>query len=89
MRLYSEILKKLGGGETEEMFAGARYTVLPGRGGYFEGVRTVNEFSSERILVCFRRAVLEIEGSGFIIEKYCDGDLELSGKIVSLKLTEG
>ena len=39
MRLYDEILKKLGGGESE-LAAGARYTVLPGRGGYFQGVKT-------------------------------------------------
>lgn len=89
MRLYGEILKKLGGGGTEDLFAGARYTVLPGRGGYFQGVRTVNEFSPCRVVLCFRRAVLEIEGGGFVIEKYCDGDLELSGRIASVKLTEG
>lgn len=79
MRLYNEILKKLGDGESA-LSAGARYTVLPGRGGYFQGVKTVSEFSSERVILGFRRVVLEIEGSGFVIEKYCDGDLELSGR---------
>ena len=86
MRLYNEILKKFGGGEAGELFAGTRYTVLPGRGGYFQGVKTVSEFSPCRIVVCFRHAVLGIEGSGFVIEKYCDGDLELSGQIVSVRL---
>ena len=86
MRLYNEILKKFDGGEAGELFAGTRYTVLPGRGGYFQGVKTVSEFSPCRIVVCFRHAVLEIEGSGFVIEKYCDGDLELSGQIVSVRL---
>ena len=38
MRLYNEILKKFGGGEAGELFAGTRYTVLRGRGGYFQGV---------------------------------------------------
>ena len=88
MRLYDEILKKLGGGESE-LAAGARYTVLPGRGGYFQGVKTVSEFSPERVILCFRRAVLEIEGCNFIVEKYCDGDLELSGKILCIKRSEG
>ncbi len=86
MRLYGEILKKIGG---EDLFGGARYTVLPGRGGYFQGVRTVGEFSPSRVILGFRRAVLEIEGSGFVIEKYCDGDLELSGNIVSVRLSDG
>jgi len=89
MRLYNEILKKIGGENSEDIFAGARYTILPGRGGYFQGVKTVNEFSDTRVIVCFRRAVVEVQGSGFVIEKYCDGDLELSGKIVSVTLAEG
>lgn len=78
--------QKIGG---EDLFGGARYTVLPGRGGYFQGVRTVGEFSPSRVILGFRRAVLEIEGSGFVIEKYCDGDLELSGNIVSVRLSDG
>ena len=88
MRLYNEILKKFDGGEAGELFAGTRYTVLPGRGGYFQGVKTVSEFSPCRIVVCFRHAVLEIEGSGFVIEKYCDGDLELSGRISEIRSKE-
>ena len=80
MRLYNEILKKLGDGESA-LSAGARYTVLPGRGGYFQ-------FSSERVILGFRRVVLEIEGSGFVIEKYCDGDLELSGRISEIRSKE-
>lgn len=87
MRLYDEIFRRLGSGA--DLFAGARYTVLPGRGGYFQGVRTIGEFSSSRLLLGFRRAVLEIEGSGFVIEKYCDGDLELSGNILSVRLSDG
>lgn len=89
MRLYNEILKKWNTGESGELFAGARYTVLPGSGGYFQGVRTVNEFSPCRVVLCFRRAVLEIDGCGFVIEKYCDGDLELSGKIENIRLVGG
>ena len=87
MRLYNEILKKLGDGESA-LSAGARYTVLPGRGGDFQGVKTVSEFSSERVILGFRRVVLEIEGSGFVIEKYCDGDLELSGRISEIRSKE-
>ena len=52
-------------------------------------MRTIGEFSPSRLLLGFRRAVLEIEGSGFVIEKYCDGDLELSGNILSVRLSDG
>ena len=43
MRLYNEILKKFDGGEAGELFAGTRYTVLPGRGGYFQGGSTARK----------------------------------------------
>jgi hypothetical protein len=84
MRLNNEILKKWNAREGE-LFASVRYTVVLGHGGYFQGVKTVSEFSPERIVLCFRRAEIEIEGKNFVIEKYSDGDLELSGEILSVK----
>ncbi len=72
MRLYEEILKGAGG---------ARYTVLVGGGGYFEGVKRVGDFSPQKVVLYFSRYCVEVEGDGLYIKKYCDGDLELSGKI--------
>lgn len=81
MRLYEEILKQAD--------ATARYTVLVGGGGYFEGVKTVGDFSPNKIVLHFPRYGVEIEGETLAIKKYCDGDLELSGKIYSAKLLDG
>lgn len=86
MRLYDEIFQRLGGAD---LVPGARYTVLPGRGGYFQGVKAIAEFSDGHILLAFSRFFLEAEGSGFEIAKYCEGDLELRGNIGSVRLKKG
>lgn len=82
MRLYDEIFKSV---ET----AAARCVVVPSGGGYFEGVKTVGDFSPEKIVLYFPRESVEIEGEELSIKKYCDGDLELSGKIVCLRVVGG
>ncbi len=82
MRLYDEIFKTTDG-------ALSRCYFVPGGGGYFEGVKAVGDFSPERVTVCFPRSEVEVAGEGLTIRKYCDGDLELSGKIFSLRVIGG
>ncbi len=79
MRLYDEIFKNADG------MAVARCIVVPLGGGYFEGVKAVGDFSSERIVVCFPKTDIAVEGKNLSIKKYCEGDLELSGEIFSVK----
>ena len=77
MRLYDEVFKNADGG------AFSRCIVVPRGGGYFEGVKSVGDFSAERIVVCFPRETVEVEGR----------DLQLSGQIHSIRVvvpqTEG
>ena len=84
MRLYDEIFKNADGG------ALARCVIVPCGGGYFEGVKAVGDFSPERIVLCFSKESVEVEGVALTIKKYCDGDLQLAGSIHALKvLKEG
>ncbi len=80
MRLYDEIFK------SEEGGALARCILLPGSGGYFQGVKTVEEFSAEKITLCFPKRKVEVEGEGLFIKKYCEGDLQIDGRIDSLRV---
>ena len=80
MRLIGEIFKNADGAALN------RYTVVVGGGGYFEGVKAVGEFTSEKIVLCFPRNSLEIDGIDLSIGRYCDGDLRVDGKILSVKL---
>ena len=82
MRLYEEI-KGIDG------FAQARYIVAVNGGGYFEGVKAVGEFSPEKILLLYPKAVLEIDGENLSIGKYVDGDLKIEGKIRAVSLVDG
>ena len=75
MRLYDEIFKNADGA------ALSRCIILPDGGGYFEGVKTVEDFSADKIELRFPHKKVEIEGVGLTIAKYCDGDLEVGGKI--------
>lgn len=79
MRLYEEIFLRAEGA------SGAKCLIVPCGGGYFEGVKSVGEFSPERIELFFRTHAALVEGEELLIRKYCDGDLELSGKILSVR----
>ncbi len=82
MRLYDEIFKNADGG------AFSKCIVVPGGGGYFEGVKAVGDFSSERVVVCFPKSTVEVEGKALAIKKYCDGDLQLIGEIYALRVVK-
>ena len=82
MRLYDEIFKNA------DEFSFSRCTVVPGGGGYFEGVKAVGDFSSEKIVICFQHGNVAVEGKGLTIKKYYDGDLQLSGQIFALQVED-
>ncbi len=84
MRLYDEIFK------SEEGLSCARCILLPGGGGYFQGVKSVEDFSQQRIIVRFPKRTVHAEGVGLAIKKFCDGDLQIEGKISLLRVeTDG
>jgi hypothetical protein len=80
MRLYDEIFKSTDGMRI------ARYTVVVDGGGYFEGVKAVGDFSPEKIVLFYGADAIEVEGKKLAIKKYCDGDLQLTGTIQSVRL---
>ena len=82
MRLFDEIFKSVDG------MAQQRCTFVVGGGGYFEGVKSVGDFSPQKIVLYFPRGGVEVEGAELAIKKYCDGDLEISGKICCVRLAE-
>ncbi len=83
MRLYDEIFKNADGN------AFSRCIIVPKGGGYFEGVKRVDDFSLERIVLRFAKDSVAVEGKELSIKKYCDGDLQLSGEIYGLQVLTG
>ena len=80
MRLYDEIFKNT------DVGGFAKCIITPCGGGYFEGVKGVEDFSTERILVRFPKERIELLGEGLAIKKYCEGDLQVFGKILSMRV---
>ena len=85
MRLYGEIFKKADG----EIYPSPKCLIVPNGNGYFEGVKQVGEFSPQRIDVYFRGVCVRVDGEFLCIKKYCDGDLEVGGKIISVSVVNG
>lgn len=88
MRLFQEMFKnaRQSDGEIAPM---PRCVILPSQGAYFEGVKSVGDFSSERLVLYFSKHSAEVDGTRFIIGKYCDGDLELLGEIECVRFLQG
>ena len=84
MRLFQEIFKS-GQSIGQDILPLPRCVFFVGAGGYFESVRSVGDFSSERIVLHFKKGGVEIEGEALVIRKFYDGDLELTGKIKSVR----
>lgn len=83
MRLFDEIFKNAEG------MALSRYTVVPRGEGYFEGVKAVGDLSPERVVLYYPHDCVEIEGEALRIDKYCDGDLRIKGRIFCVRVTDG
>ena len=84
MRLYDEIFSRPDG-----VFPSARCLVAVGGEGYFQGVKSLGDFSPERVEIYFGGKAIAVEGEALCVKKYCDGDLALGGKIKALSLIEG
>ena len=78
MRLHEELFQSVDG------WRSARYTVVVGGGGYFQGVKAVGDFSPQSVTLYFPKSCLQVQGKALHIAKYADGDLELRGEIASV-----
>ena len=75
MRLYEEIYRE---------YAEARCAFLPLSGGYFQGVKSLGSFSDKEIVLLFKKTKVRVAGENLEIKKYCDGDMEIVGRIFSV-----
>ena len=80
MKLLEQILGELGG-DTLKAF-----TVVPDLGGYFRAVKSVAEFSEEKIVLLAGRRVITVEGEKLEIGKYFEQDIFIKGGIQSVKI---
>ena len=89
MRLFEELFKN--GGIKGDLSLLPRIVILPSEGAYVEGVKSVGDFTGERIVLyfsCKKFPCVEIEGERFTIAKLCEGDLHLTGDIFSIRFPQ-
>ena len=84
MTLLSEILQSL----SAEAGIAVQYTVVGGKGGYFQNIKKILEFSPEKIVFCGKKGKLSVEGAGLCVGKYCDGDALILGNIHKVEWSE-
>ena len=84
MRLWQEIFAQMSDGDSSEKITGFFYTVREGRGGYFQNVKGIGGFSPNEITLTLRRGVLKVTGENLSVEKYCESDVFVKGKIISV-----
>ncbi len=80
MNLLEQILSELGADTLKS------FTVVPGFGGYFRSVKTVAEFSPQRVVLLLRRGAVTLEGEGLEVAKYFEGDALIRGEVKEIKI---
>ncbi len=84
--MFSEISKALA--EEGVNFSRVQYTVIDGKGGYFQNVKKITEFSSEKIVLAGRKGAVRVEGVALSLGKFVLGDLVVYGDIRTVSRTE-
>ena len=62
-----------------------RYTVVDGRGGYFQNVKRLVQFSETEVVLRGGRGSVRIAGRGLSLGKYFAGDLVVEGEILQVQ----
>lgn len=75
MKLLEQILNELGADTLKS------FTVIPTFGGYFQSVRSIAEYSPQKILLVLKKTVVTIEGEKLEIGKYFEQDIFIKGNI--------
>lgn len=84
--MFSEISKALA--EEGVNFSRVQYTVIDGKGGYFQNVKRIREFSNEKIVLAGRKGSVCVEGSSLSLGKFFLGDLVVYGDIRAVSRAE-
>lgn len=83
MRFFAEIVRALGA-ETGES---VQYTVVGRRGGYFQNVKKIAEFSGSAVVLRGKKDGVRVEGEHLTLGKYAGGDVAIQGEIFRVERT--
>ena len=75
MKLLEQILNELGGDTLKS------FSVVPSFGGYFRSIKSVGEYSPEKIVLLQKKNTIILEGEKLEVGKYFEEDLFIKGDI--------
>lgn len=64
-----------------------RYTVCSGYGGIFEGVKRIENFTEEEVILIVGNGIMTVTGEKLAIKKYGEREVALTGRITGVSLT--
>ncbi len=64
-----------------------RYTVCAGRGGIFEGVKRIENFTGEEVILIVGNGIMTVKGKNLAIKKYGENEVALTGRITGVNLS--
>ena len=53
--------------------------------GYFEGVKSISSYSEKEIVLLTKTGKITLLGTNLTINKFCEGDVVICGKILTIK----
>lgn len=80
MKLLEQILGELGADTLKS------FTVIPQFGGYFRSIKSVAEFSPEKIVLVQKHGVFTLEGENLEVGSYFEEDILINGDIRNVKI---
>lgn len=75
MKLLEQILSELGADNLKS------FTVIPSFGGYFRSVKSIAEYSSEKIVLLQKGKAITLQGEKLDVGKYFEEDIFIKGDI--------
>ena len=80
MKLLEQILSELGADTLKS------FTVVPKFGGYFRSIKTIAEYTSEKIILLQKKLTVTVEGEGLEVGEYFEQDVFIKGSIKSVNV---
>ena len=80
MKLLEQIMQELGG-DTLKAF-----TVVPRFGGYFRSIKSIAEYSPQKIVLRLKKFDITLSGEDMQVEKYFEEDIFIKGNIEGIQI---
>lgn len=80
MKLLEQILSELGADGFKSFY------IQPSFGGYFRSIKSIREYSPEKIVLTLKGNLITLEGEKMEIDKYFQEDLLIKGDIKGVKI---